>query len=229
MKLCKYCQRELDDRQQICPYCGEQQDPAPVRYERTEYREESYSEPKTVRAQQMAGSIGMGFLGYFGYMRNKWSGRNIQETSGSLSWLTVALYSLFTGLLANIIARGNFLSLIKNMAMVFVFLLISGLLSFLISKLLEREQSAVFDYFYDFTNYLILPMLLSLVGIVVGVLKAHNVAQIILFTSLFFVFTAMVGKLTKSYDLNDVNHFPGLLIVSTFFVGLFLFLTHLFF
>ena len=99
MKLCNYCQRELDDRQQICPYCGEQQEPTPIRYQRNEYTEESYSEPKRVRTGQALGGVGMSLLSYFGYIRSKWSGRNVVATSGALSWLTVLLYSLFTGLL----------------------------------------------------------------------------------------------------------------------------------
>ena len=229
MKLCNYCQRELDDRQQICPYCGEQQEPTPIRYQRNEYTEESYSEPKRARSGQALGGVGMSLLSYFGYIRSKWSGRNVVATSGALSWLTVLLYSLFTGLLVNIVARGNFVSFLKNSLLVFVFVLVSALFSFVISKLMERDRTGIFHYFFDFSNYLILPMLLSLIGIIVGVLKAHNVAQIILFASLFFVFTAMVAKLTKSLDLNEPNHYPGLLIMSAVFVGFFLVLTRLVF
>lgn len=229
MKLCSYCQRELEDHQQICPYCGEQQEVAPIRYQRTEYTEESYSEPRSARASQVASGIGLSFLGYFSYLQNKWSGRNVMATSAAFSWLTIVLYSLFTGLLANIISRGDFLSFLKNSLIVLVFLVLSALISFVISKLLERDRSFILDYLYEFANFFILPMLLSLIGVIVGLVKAHNVAQIILFTSLFFVFTAMITKLTKSYDLNEPNHYPGLLILSTLFVGFFLILTRLVF
>lgn len=229
MKRCNYCQRELDDHQQICPYCGEQQEVSPVRYERTEYKEESYSEPKTVRAAQMAGGLASLVLGYFGYARNKWSGRNVQATVGGFSWLTIILYSLLTGLLANIVARGDFVGFLKRVLILFVFVMLMGLLSFIISKLLERDPSDVFEYIFDFSNYLILPMLLSLIGIVVGILKAHNVAQIILFSVIFFLFSGMIAKLTKSLELNEPNHYPGLLILSTLFIGFFLVLTRLVF
>ena len=229
MKRCNYCQRELDDHQQICPYCGEQQEVATVRYQRTEYKEESYSEPKTVRAAQMAGSFASLLLGYFGYARNKWAGRNVQATVAGFSWLTIILYSVLTGLLANIVARDDFIGFIKRSLILFVFVMLMGLLSFIIAKLMERDPSDVFDYLYDFGNYLVLPMLLSLIGIVVGILKAHNVAQIILFTVIFFVFSALIAKLTKSHELNEPNHYPGLLILSTLFIGFFLVLTRLVF
>lgn len=229
MKLCNYCQRELQDHQQVCPYCGEQQEVAPIRYQRTEYKEESYTEPPSARAGQLASGIGMSILGYFSYLQNKWSGRNVFATSGGFSWLTIALYSLFTGLLANVIARGGFVGFLKNSLIVLLFVLLSALLSFVISKLLEKDRSFILDYIYDFGNYLILPMLLSLIGVIVGLVKAHNVAQIILFTTLFFVFTAMIAKLTKSVELNEPNHYPGLLILSAIFVGFFLILTRIVF
>lgn len=236
MKLCNNCQRELQDHQQICPYCGEEQEPVQVRYRRAE-RHEEFEEPvydvASDKARQLVGGAvggaGAVLSGYFGYMLDKWSGKNVRETSSVLCLLTLVLFSLFTGLLANIVARGTFLSFLQNFFIILLFVIVTALVGFLISKLLGHDRIGIFDFFYEFCNYLILPMLIALIGVVVGVLKAHNVAQIILFIVLFFVFSALITQLTKSHELDQPNHYPSLLIASLVFAGLLLFLTKLLF
>lgn len=231
MKLCNNCQRELQDHQQVCPYCGETQDVV-VRYRRTPAprdEEPIYEDVVPERARALVGGAGVAFSGYFGYIRDKWSGKNVRETSPMLSLLTLVMYSLFTGLLANIAARGNFMSFMSNFFIILSFVILSALITFILAKLLGHGRDNVLDFLFDFGNYLILPMLLSLIGVVIGVLKAHNVAQIILFISLFFVFTAMAAKLTKERELNQPNHYPSLLIASLLFAGFILFLTRLLF
>lgn len=233
MKHCIYCQRELDDRQQVCPYCGEQQEPLSQHYHRPEEPvEEAQIErlnPSSDRTRAVISGIGMGVLGYFDYLRSKWSGRNVMATSAIMSLVTLFLYSFFTSLLANIVARGNFLSFLQYLLIIAVFALLCGLVSFLSAKLIGKDTSGILEYYMEFFNFLSLPMVLSLIGVIVGLVKAHNVAQIILFTSLFLVFPGIVAKLTQRDESTSPSLYPALLIASTCFVGFLLVLTKLLF
>lgn len=221
MKLCVNCQRELQDRMHICPYCGEEQYPVtPV--SRRSYTETNEASENTEKAKAVAVSAVAGLAGYFGYMLEKWSGRTERATEPVFGALTALLMSVFFGLGMNIMNRGNFVTFLRNTLVVLVVLVLAGLIGYLLYRTLLRREQHILSFLSDYANYLILPMLVSLLGMLIALFKFVNVAWVMYFAVLFMVLAAVLAKLTRLDTDLQRNHFATLLILCVLLSGLIL-------
>lgn len=221
MKLCVNCQRELQDRMHICPYCGEEQDVvAPTT--RRSYTQTNEPNDNAEKAKAVAASAVAGLAGYFGYMREKWAGRSERANEPVLSILTMLLMSVFFGLGMNIMNRGNFLGFLRNTLVVLLFVVLAGLLGILLYRTLLKREQHILNFLFDYANYLILPMIVSLIGLLIALFKFVNVAWVLYFAVLFMVLAAVLAKLTRLDSDMQRNHFGTLLILSVLMSGLIL-------
>lgn len=221
MKLCVNCQRELQDRMHICPYCGEEQYPVtPV--SRRSYAQTNEADVSSDKAKAVAVSAVAGLTGYFGYMREKWAGRSERVTEPMLSMLTMLLMSVFFGLGMNIMNRGNFVGFLRNTLVVLLFLILAGLVGFLLYRTLLKREQHILHFMYEYANYLILPMIVSLLGMLIALFKFVNVAWVMFFAVLFMVLAAVLAKLTRLDSDMQRSHFATLLILCVLLSGLIL-------